>query len=158
VFSFFWLTQLATSEVPFIELGFDHWREPEHDDEANEWSINVEDPCQEINSDIIRKDVVWRLSKGMNYAGLVLGGAGTLLVWCAVFFYMSREIWRWPAILLCVSALVQALTFSWFGSAFCKEETTVCVMNYGARVDLLSCCLWMLSSLLVFSRYPKFRF
>mmetsp|Transcript_29675 Transcript_29675/g.66983 ORF Transcript_29675/g.66983 Transcript_29675/m.66983 type:complete len:269 (+) Transcript_29675:201-1007(+) len=147
----------GSPEVPFVEVGFDHWRGPEHNGETDEWSINIAEPCQEINTDIIRKDGVWRLSKGMSYFSLILGGAGTLLVWCAVWFYLSREIWRWPGILLCSSALVQALTFSWFGSAFCKEESTACAMNYGARVDVLSCCLWMFSSLLVFSRYPRFR-
>ena len=138
-------------------MGFDHWREPEYDEEADEWSVNVAEPCQELNTDIIRKDGVWRLSKGMSYLGLILGGAGTLLLWCAVWFYFSKELWRWPGLLLGSSALVQALSFSWFGSAFCKEENTSCEMNYGARVDVLSCCLWMFSSLLVFGGYPRFR-
>ncbi|EJK63292.1 hypothetical protein THAOC_16057, partial [Thalassiosira oceanica] len=59
-FAFFWLTPRSAtilSEVPFVEVGFDHWRGPEHNGETDEWSINIAEPSGTLDfASVLRRN------------------------------------------------------------------------------------------------------
>ncbi|KAL7542303.1 hypothetical protein ACHAXR_011663 [Thalassiosira sp. AJA248-18] len=138
-------------EIPFIDAGFRHYREPKY--QNSEWVVNSTFPCEPYNTDIVSIDGVWSFANITSFLSLVFGGGGAIFIWFASFHVFTKETWRWAGYELLVAIALQALTYSWFATGICDENT--CSMHYGARADILACVLWAVAMLFIFCHYPK---
>lgn len=145
-------------EIPFIDVGFNRYREPIIQD--SEW---IMDPnlveCEEFNTDIVNIDGVWTFARITSFLSLMLGGSGALFISFSTCFLFKKETWRWAGyeILLAVGLLV--LTFSWFATGLChgNDGQDSCTMSYGAQVDIVACVLWTIAMLIILCFYPAER-
>ncbi|KAL7545380.1 hypothetical protein ACHAWF_008729, partial [Thalassiosira exigua] len=143
-------------DVPFVDLGFGHYREPVFQDDK--WVVDFDVPCEPYNPDVVTADGVWTFAKITSFLGLTLGGAGALFLWFSSCVFFKRNTWRWAGYEVSAAVACQALTFSWFGTSLCRGESDdgkdSCAMQYGARADILACCLWAVAVSFIFCMYP----
>jgi hypothetical protein len=59
--------------VPYLEVGFNQYREPSQGDDG-EWYINYNSGCNDYNTDVVNIDGVWAFAKIVGFLSLVLGG------------------------------------------------------------------------------------
>lgn len=80
------------SNVPYLIVGFNQYREPTQDDDGD-WYIYNRSECNEYNSDMTL-DFVWTFAKVCSFLSLVFGGAGALFLWFSTCFQFSKSSWR----------------------------------------------------------------
>jgi hypothetical protein len=143
--------QIASNpDVPFLEFGIGAYREP-YLQGNGDWEVNYGGSCTEYPFDI---DPAWTASKAFAFLALVIGGGGTLFVWCSTCFVFSRGTWRWAGYELLTASLFQMLTFVWYLNDTCKASNNTCRLAWGSRADILSTVLWLLCACMAIYKYP----
>ena len=148
---------LADSDAPYLEAGFSAYREPIYNTDAQEWEIQytgacLEYPVEPVNID---EDTYWQISKFLDFAASVLGGAGAFFLWFATACVFSPGTWRWTGYEVFCAALFQALSFLWFRNSLCSQrDDTVCELSWGAKMDAVAASLWFAAAVLIFIHYP----
>lgn len=142
--------------IPFIDAGFTHYREPTLNAVNGEWISNNTIPCEPYNTDVVNIDGAWSFAKLTAFLSLVFGGGGALFIWFSSCFVFQKHIWRWAGYELLVATVLQILTYTWFATSLChgNDGQDKCVMHYGARADILACVLWAGATLFIFCKYP----
>ena len=139
--------------IPFIDAGFNHYREPVLDPTTGDWVVVTTIPCEEYNTDVVNMDAAWNFAKVTAFLSLVLGGGGAMFIWFSTCCAFRKNTWRWAGYELLAATILLAFTFTWFATGMCQSNT--CSMHYGARADILANVLWALSTLLIFCKYPE---
>ncbi|KAL9181273.1 hypothetical protein ACHAXT_010078 [Thalassiosira profunda] len=140
-------------DVPFIDAGFNYYRVPIETNGV--WAIDLSVPCEPYNTDVVNIDAAWTFSKVTAFLSLVLGGGGALFICFSTCFAFKKSTWRWAGYELLAAVVLLALTFVWFATSLCKQNS--CTLNYGSRADILGISLWGVACLMIFVRYPKER-
>ena len=138
-------------DVPFIDAGFRHYRQPRFQD--MEWITDQSIKCEPYNTDIVSIDGVWVFANMTSFLALVFGGSAALFIWFASFLAFRKKTWRWAGYELLLAVGFQALSFVWFANNLCDDND--CKMHYGAKVDIVASVLWLVASLFIFCKYPK---
>jgi hypothetical protein len=142
-----------TSEtVPFLQFGLSTFREPSKLDGTNNYTISLTGNCTEYPQPQLLVDTKWSTARAFDFLALVLGGGGTLFVWCSTCFVFSRVTWRWTGYGLILASLCQATVYVWFTTLICSWNT--CTWSYGSQSDLLAVIFWVVSGILMISKYP----
>eukprot|EP00585_Thalassiosira_rotula_P007861 CAMPEP_0196156304 /NCGR_PEP_ID=MMETSP0910-20130528/42129_1 /TAXON_ID=49265 /ORGANISM="Thalassiosira rotula, Strain GSO102" /LENGTH=214 /DNA_ID=CAMNT_0041420719 /DNA_START=70 /DNA_END=714 /DNA_ORIENTATION=- len=145
-------------KTPFIDAGFNHYREPLYNAVTGEWGFDFTLPCQEYNTDIVNIDGVWGFARFASFLSLVFGGGGALFIWFSMCFTFRKNTWRWAGYELLSATILLVLSYTWFATEMChgnwESGQDKCSMHYGARADILACILWAVSSVLIFCKYP----
>jgi hypothetical protein len=140
--------------VPYLEFGISAYREPlliKGDDGKSEWVVDYTGACLEYPSEW-ELDASWKASTAFSFLALVVGGGGTLFVWCSTCFVFSRGTWKWTGYELLFAAMCQAIAFVWFNTSICRANT--CSMFWGSKADIMASSFWFISAVLVLCRYP----
>jgi hypothetical protein len=140
--------------VPFVEVGFHQYRIPSEGDNG-EWTVSYVDGCEDYNTDVVDVNGVWTFAKITGYVSLVLGGAGALFLLFSCCFLHSKTTWRWAGYELLVATVMLLLTFSWFGTSMCRGDGDKCTLSYGSKADRLTLILWVVSTTMIFARFPS---
>ena len=83
------VTQLASSnKVPYLEFGIGAYREPILLE--GQWKVDYGTTCSSYPFEI---DGAWKASKAFYFLALVIGGGGTVFLWCSTCFVFSRGTW-----------------------------------------------------------------
>ena len=86
---------LADSDAPYLEIGFEAYREPTYDPATQTWSIQYTGACLEYPTtstvDIVN-DGAFQLAKFMDFVASVLGGAGAFFLWFAESNVTSENV------------------------------------------------------------------
>ena len=148
---------------PWLEFGIGAYRSPTrmvpnnrssqgHKEGATEtWKTTFDGSCQLYPPQYL--DNAWVTSRAFSFLALVLGGGGTLFVWCSTCFVFGRATWRWTGYELMLGSLCQALAFVWFRTSICHWNT--CHLFWGSKADIMAATLWWISGLLIVCcRYP----
>ena len=138
----------SSPDVPYLEFGIGAYREP-HRTSDGDWKMNYGGACTEYPFDI---DPAWTASKAFAFLALVIGGGGTLFVWCSTCFVFSRGTWRWAGYELLTASLFQMLTFVWYLNDTCKDNS--CTLAWGSRADILATVLWLVCASMAIYKYP----
>jgi len=138
--------------VPFLEVGFNAYREPSYDLATNTWRVEYGSSCLPYDDTLVPNDSVWKVAKGFQFLALVFGGGGALFLWFSSCFVFSPATWRWAGYEVFVASLCQTLAFLWFQTQLCKDNT--CSMFFGAKSDIAASIFWFCAALLIFVRYP----
>mmetsp|Transcript_4197 Transcript_4197/g.8491 ORF Transcript_4197/g.8491 Transcript_4197/m.8491 type:complete len:264 (+) Transcript_4197:313-1104(+) len=149
---------LADSDAPYLEAGFGAYREPKYNTESQEWEIRYAGACLEYPPEPvdISEDSYWQLSKFLDFAASVLGGAGAFFLWFATACVFSPGTWRWTGYEVFCAALFQGLSFLWFRNSLCSQgDDTVCELSWGAKMDIVAASLWFATACLIFIHYPQ---
>jgi hypothetical protein len=150
--------QIASSpDVPFLEFGIGAYREPHPrtNDGSGEtsWKLNYGGACTEYPFDI---DPAWTASKAFAFLALVIGGGGTLFVWCSTCFVFSRGTWRWAGYELLTASICQMLTFVWYFNDTCKKNSgSTCTLGWGSKADIVATVLWWVGACMAIYKYPN---
>lgn len=144
-------------DVPWIDAGFFYYREPKY--QNMEWIVDLSEPCQVYNTDVVNIDAAWTFAKFTAFVALVLGGSGAIFVWFASFFAYKKHTWRWAGYEMLAAVVLQALTYTWFATSLCRgnEGQDNCDMHYGAQADIIAIVLWTVAVLFILCKYPKER-
>jgi hypothetical protein len=138
--------------VPYLQFGLSTFREPSKLAEGNNYTISLTGNCTEYPQPQLLVDTTWTTARAFDFVALVLGGGGTLFVWCSTCFVFSRVTWRWTGYNLVLASLCQATVYVWFTTQLCSWNT--CTWSYGSQSDLLAVIFWMLSGMLMVFKYP----
>eukprot|EP00581_Thalassiosira_minuscula_P016065 CAMPEP_0183726102 /NCGR_PEP_ID=MMETSP0737-20130205/22367_1 /TAXON_ID=385413 /ORGANISM="Thalassiosira miniscula, Strain CCMP1093" /LENGTH=300 /DNA_ID=CAMNT_0025957327 /DNA_START=156 /DNA_END=1058 /DNA_ORIENTATION=+ len=144
-------------DTPFIEAGFNYYREPVYDRRSGNWMVDPLVPCKEYNTDIVDIDAAWNFAKFASFVSLVLGGGAALFVWFSTCYVFKKNVWRWVGYELAGAVILLSLTFTWFATSMCKgnDGQDKCALNYGSRMDIIACALWTVAAMYIFCCYPK---
>lgn len=143
---------LTQSEyVPFIEAGFNAYRKPILTEDDKEWAIQYTGQCYAYN-DSVEIDGFWKVAKGLAFLALVFGGGGALFLWFSSCFVFSPGTWRWAGYEVFVASFLQGLSFLWFRTEMCRDNT--CSLFFGSKSDIVAAVFWFVSALLIFVKYP----
>jgi hypothetical protein len=140
----------SSPDVPYLEFGIGAYREPYLQSDGD-YNINYGGACTEYPFDI---DAAWTASKAFAFLALVIGGGGTLFVWCSTCFVFSRGTWRWAGYELLTASLFQMLTFVWYVNDTCLSDNNTCSLAWGSRADIISTVLWFVCACMAISKYP----
>ena len=135
------VTQLASRpDVPYLEFGLGAYREPHPTGyKVNSvtgskditWETNYSGTCTEYPFDTNEYDIYWKVSKGCAFLALVIGGGGTLFVWCSTCFVFSRGTWKYAGYELLLASFCQAVAFIWFfNTVACRTTSTTSTSSY----------------------------
>ena len=145
------MTQLASSnKVPYLEFGIGAYREPILLE--GQWKVDYGTTCSSYPFEI---DGAWKASKAFYFLALVIGGGGTVFLWCSTCFVFSRGTWRWSAYEIVAASLCQLLGFLWFRNAICQDSSNSCQLGAGSKGDVAATILWIISALLALCKYPS---
>jgi len=145
--------QLATNGAPWVEVGYAAYREPKLNTEEGTYEVAYTGACERYPEDVVEQDAYWKASKGFAFLALVLGGAGTFFLWFSTCCVFSRGTWRLVGYEVLLAAFFQALSFLWFKTAMCQENT--CSLFWGSKTDIVATSLWATAALCIFCYYPK---
>ena len=154
----------TTMEIkrPYVELGLIAYRLPYYDTLKKGWYLNRSGACFGYPSSFKEQmiDSPWRIAKTLGFFGLVLGGGASLFLWTSTCCTFTKMSWRWAGIETVLALCCQVTSFLWFKTRICQfpqedVNTISCALSDGSKADILSACLWFLTSLLIFCHYPK---
>lgn len=160
---------------PWLEFGIGAYREPllrlNPEDNSYAYETNLEQACyfyplDDDEDDSTEKkatstysasstlfDAAWTTARAFSFLALVLGGGGTLFVWCSTCFVFARGTWRWTGYELLLASLCQAIALGcWFTTQVCTWNE--CTLFVGSKADITSSALWAFGGFLVVCRYP----
>jgi hypothetical protein len=140
--------------VPFIEVGFYWYRVPMQGDDG-EWAVNRSDLCEKYDRDVVDVDGVWSFAVISRDFGVLLGGAGAVFLWFSCCFSYSKTTLRWAGYVLLLATVMLLLAFSWFGTSMCHGDGDKCTLGYGSTTDILTLIFWVVSTVLIFARFPS---
>lgn len=140
----------TSQTVPFLHFGLSAFREPKLEEDGN-YTMTLAGNCTEYPEEQL-VDTVWTTSRSFAFLALVLGGGGTLFVWCSICFVFSRATWRWTGYGLLLASLLQATVYVWFTTQLCSWNT--CTLSYGSESDFAAVAFWLVSGILIVARYP----
>ena len=142
-----------TPDLPFVQVGFQAYREASYNVETNEWDIVKSGVCIEYPSDVVEMDWYWNFSKAFSFLALVLGGGATFFLWIPTCLRFNRGSWRWAGYEVALACIFQALSFLWFATDLCMNNN--CELLYGAKADIIATVFWFVAALLIFCHYPS---
>ena len=147
---------LADSDAPYLELGFEAYREPRYDTNSQEWSIQYTGACLEYPTTPvdIANDGAWQLAKFLDFSASVLGGAGAFFLWFSTCCVFSPGTWRWTGYEIFAATFCQGFSFLWFRNDLCAQAD-VCEFSWGAKMDVVAATLWFVAACLIFMHYPQ---
>lgn len=98
----------------------------------------------------------WTLGSMCHKFATIIGGSATLSLWvpCLCFSYTARA-WRIAGIQLLIASFFHLCSLLWFFNIFCTERGSQCHLFYGSYTTLASFCLYLVSFMCVFWKYPK---
>lgn len=140
----------TSHSIPFLQFGLSAFRAPTLDEDGN-YTLSFAGNCTEYPEDQL-VDTTWTTARSFAFLALVLGGGGTLFVWCSTCFVFSRVTWRWTGYELLLASLCQATVYVWFTTELCSWNA--CTMSYGSKADLAAVAFWMVSGVLIVVKYP----
>lgn len=143
----------GSKNIPFVEIGFVAYREPNYNDEKDSWSVVYSGPCTRYDPEL--EDTWWSAAKAFAFGALVLGGASALFLWFTSCFVFSPGTWRWAGYQVLLAFICQCLAFLWYGTGMCREDGNSCSLFYGSRADICAAVFWFVSAIMIFCRYPK---
>lgn len=143
----------GSDNVPYLEVGFNAYREPDYNIETGKWVVEYSGKCLEYDREIT--DAYWDVSKAFAYLSLVFGGGGALFIWCSSCFVFGPGTWRWAGYEVLAACIFQSLSFLWFLTAICAEEGNQCALFFGSKSDMVAAIFWLISAIAIFARYPK---
>jgi hypothetical protein len=143
---------ISIEEVPFLQVGFQAYKDPQLDIDTNNWYASRTGQCITFPASV-EIDVIWRLSSFFSFIGLVLGGGATFYLWISTCCRFSRGSWHWAGYEILAACFFQSLSFIWFATGICKKNQ--CGLSYGSKADIMANALWFVAALLIFSYYPK---
>jgi hypothetical protein len=164
------VSELASRpDVPYLEFGLGAYREPypvaysiavgggggatatTEGSQHTEWAVNYSGECTEYPFEL---DGYWKVSKAAAFLALVIGGGGTLFVWCSTCFVFSKGTWKWAGYELLVAASCQVLAFLWFRTGSCTLLGSTCVLFWGSKANIIATVCWMVAGICIVVRYP----
>jgi hypothetical protein len=174
-------TYTGTNSIPYLEFGFAAYRQPTpiYADESGgagngndssgggppsssssssstplNYTVTVMGSCTRYPEEAVASlmDAAWSAARASTFLALVVGGGGTLFVWCAACFVFSRVTWRWTGRAILLASLCQAGSFAWYATQLCGWNS--CSWSYGTTSNLLATLLWSVSGLMMVCRYP----
>lgn len=150
------VASIATAaDTPWLEVGLSAYREPIYNEQAQEWQVVYTGECLEYPADLVEQDTVWTAAKAFAFIADVLGGGGTFFLWFSTCCIFGRATWRWAGYEVLGAALFQSLSFIWFATAICHDESeTSCDLFWGSKADILASILWTLAAMCIFCYYP----
>ena len=101
----------------------------------------------------LTKDTIWVVAQLLSFVALVLGGGGSVFIWCSSCFVFSKGTWRWTGYVLLLACGCQLGSFIWYKSHICTWNT--CTISTGSKLDAVSALFWFCSSVMVICRYPR---
>jgi hypothetical protein len=153
--------ELANSDAPWIEAGFDAYREPRFDPSSQEWKVQYTGTCLEYPKDPIdfTADTFWQVAKFLDFAAVVLGGAGAFFLWFSTACVFSPGTWRWSGYQVFVASALQTSSFLWFLNELCQfsDDDSIdakCELFWGSKMDCVAAVLWLVTALLILCHYP----
>lgn len=139
--------------VPWVEVGFAAFREPEYHADTDRWEVTYTGACTDYDLDRVDLDPAWKAAKAFAFLALVLGGGGALFLWFSACCVFSKATWRWAGYEVLLAAIFQALAFMWFGNSLCKYRNT-CTLSWGSKADIVASIFWLLAAMAIFCKYP----
>jgi hypothetical protein len=146
-------TYTAGNDVPYLEFGMAAYRLPTTGSVVgnNHTDTSFTGTCSEYPPDELL-DGRWRAARVCSFLALVLGGGGTIFVWCSTCFVFSRVTWKWTGYELLLASVCQALAYVWFTTQMCSWNT--CSLSLGSQSDFIAVACWFLAGLLIVCKYP----
>ena len=144
----------ATQVPPWLEFGIGAYRAPalvNVNEEDQEWVTSFGGSCTLYPPEFM--DTAWTTSRVFSFLSLVLGGGGTLFLWCSTCFIFGRGTWRWTGYEILLASSCQGLSFLWFMTEICQWNQ--CSLFWGSKADIAACILWLVGGMLVICRYPQ---
>ena len=143
--------------LTMMEFGFEVYRLPvqvnaTYVDPFGGRSSSSEQQCAEYPPELT-KDTIWVVAQLLSFVALVLGGGGSVFVWCSTCFVFSKGTWKWTGYVLLLACGCQVGSFIWYKSHICSWNT--CTMSSGSKLDAISALFWFCSSFMVICRYPR---
>lgn len=135
---------------PWLEFGLSAYREPIQNSNGD-WETSFDTVCLLYPEDLM--DDSWTTARTFAFLALVIGGGGTMFLWCSTCFVFSKGTWRWTGYELLLASLCQAIAFCWFATQVCDWNT--CTLFWGSKADIAASVLWFFCGLLVICRYPN---
>lgn len=139
----------ATQIPPWLEFGIGAYRAPTYNNK--EWTTSFGGSCSLYPQEFM--DEAWTTSRVFSFLALVLGGGGTLFLWCSTCFIFGRGTWRWTGYEILLASSCQGLSFVWFMTDICQWNQ--CSLFWGSKADIAACVLWLVGGVLVICRYPQ---
>mmetsp|Transcript_19423 Transcript_19423/g.29195 ORF Transcript_19423/g.29195 Transcript_19423/m.29195 type:complete len:251 (+) Transcript_19423:97-849(+) len=143
----------GSDELPFLEIGFLAYRVPEQNPIDLTWQVVYSGPCRPYDPEL--EDGFWVAAKAFAFGALVLGGASALFLWFNTCFAFSLGTWRWAGCQVLFAFICQSFAFLWFGTSMCKNTENTCTLFFGSKADIAAAIFWLVSAIMIFSRYPK---
>jgi hypothetical protein len=140
-------------DAPWLEAGFNAYREPHQNTITGDWEIVYNGACLEYPSEHVDIDVNWKMAKGFAFLALVLGGGGTFFLWLNACCVFSRGTWRWAGYEILFASLFQTLSFLWFNTPMCTENK--CSLSWGSKTDIMAAVFWFVAALCLLCYYPE---
>lgn len=137
--------------IPFLEVGFNGYRNPDYDPTKGEWKVDYTSNCNEYDG--VDIDISWRLAQAFAFVALVFGGGAALFLWFSSCFVFGPGTWRWAGYEVLAASLFQAASFIWFNNAMCKSGNN-CGLFFGSKADIVAASFWFASAIFIFVRYP----
>jgi len=148
----------ATRIPPWLEFGIGAYRSPVYNNNNHNngnpnqvWTTSFTGSCALYPPEFM--DAAWTTSRAFSFLSLVLGGGGTLLVWCSTCFIFGRGTWRWTGYEILLASSCQGLSFVWFLTEVCQWNQ--CTLFWGSKADIATCVLWFVGGMLIVCRYPQ---
>lgn len=135
---------------PWLEFGIGAYRSPSQTS-SKTWQTTFDEPCQLYPLEYF--DTAWATSRTFLFLALVMGGGGTLFLWCSTCFVFGRATWRWTGYELLLASLFQGFGFLWFHTQLCDWNT--CTLFWGSKADIAGAVGWFLCGILMVCRYPE---
>ncbi len=145
-------TLTGSSDVPFLEFGFNSYRRPVYYPDNDSWKTSMGLACLQYDDSIIKRDTSWTVGEAFAFVSLVLGGGGALFLCLTSCFVFSPGTWRWTGYEIMTAAIFQSLCFVWFQTKICTENS--CALVYGSITDIIAAFLWFISGLAILTKYP----
>ena len=142
----------GSSDVPFLEFGFNSYRRPIYNSDNESWKTSLDLACLQYDESLIKRDTFWTVGEAFAFVSLVLGGGGALFLCLTTCFVFSPGTWRWTGYEIMTAAIFQALCFIWFHTKVCAENS--CALVYGSITDIIAAFLWLISGLAILTKYP----
>eukprot|EP00591_Stephanopyxis_turris_P002957 CAMPEP_0195530772 /NCGR_PEP_ID=MMETSP0794_2-20130614/33821_1 /TAXON_ID=515487 /ORGANISM="Stephanopyxis turris, Strain CCMP 815" /LENGTH=212 /DNA_ID=CAMNT_0040662351 /DNA_START=205 /DNA_END=843 /DNA_ORIENTATION=+ len=141
----------GSSGAPYLEVGFNGYREPIYYPDEEMYEVRFTDACVEYSG--VPIDWNWKLAKIFAFFSLVFGGGGALFLWFSSCFVFGPGTWRWAGYEVFAASIFQCFAFLWFNNAMCKGDNK-CSFFFGSKSDIVAALLWLISAVAIFTKYP----
>jgi len=98
----------------------------------------------------------WSLGAMSHTIATIIGGSAALFLWVPCLFMVYTErAWRIGGLQLILASFFHLCSLVWFFNQLCMEKGSTCHWYYGSYSCIASFTLYVLSSTLVFLKYPN---